>query len=389
MNAQSREENRAVTGSVVNPSAVRTKSVDVRSGSVRVFDRADPFNLDLGGTLQAVDVAYETYGKLNDDGTNGILVCHALTGNAHAADVDPAARRNGAEGWWNGLIGPGKAFDTDRYCVICSNILGSCYGTTGPTALNPTTGRPYRSSFPPITVRDMVRVQHALLSRLGIRHLVAVAGGSLGGMQVLEWAIMYPQLVASIIPIGTAAQHSSWCIGLNQAARAAITNDPGWLNGEYDEQPVRGLGLARMIAMISYRSRASFEERFGRKLQEPDGAGSKEEFQIESYLRYQGEKLVRRFDANCYMTITEAMDRHDVARGRGTVADVLGSIRSRALCIGIDSDVLYPTGEQKDIAGKMPGARYSEIRSIHGHDAFLIEYDQLNESIGTFLESVT
>lgn len=377
--------------SVLHSGQSMSTSTRSRSNIVTVFDERRPCTLELGGKLQRVDVAYETYGTLNAEGTNAILVCHALTGNAHAANLPPY--QNGQEGWWDGVIGPGKGFDTDRYCVISSNFLGSCYGTTGPTSTNPETGRAYGPDFPAITVRDMVRVQHELLTSLGVRQLVGVAGGSLGGMQVLEWALLYPGMVRSILPIATAARHSSWCIALNEAARLAITNDPSWKGGRYKEQPAKGLALARMVAMVTYRSAASFQQRFGREVQPestipqfPNPFGNERPlFKIENYLRYQGRKLVDRFDANSYLTITRAMDLHDVSSGRGILEDVLGQIKARTLCVGIDSDILYPVGEQVELAQLIPGARYEEIRSPHGHDAFLIEFGKMNSLIREFL----
>lgn len=360
-----------------------------------VFTPSRPLALDCGLNLAPVTVAYETYGTLNTEGTNAILVCHALTGNAHASslsNVNDANNQPQQAGWWEAAIGPGKAFDTNKYFVVCSNFLGSCYGTTGPTSVNTKTGKQYRLDFPQMTVRDMVRVQFELLKQLGVRRLVTLAGGSLGGMQVLEWALMYPEFMQSIIPIGTAARHSAWGIGLNEAARLAIMNDPQWQHGHYIEQPAHGLALARMIAMISYRSAASFGKKFERNAQTEefdDLFEAKDDlFQIEGYLRYQGKKLVERFDANTYIYITRAMDSHDVTKNRGTLQDILGAINAKTLCIGINSDVLYPANEQQEIASLIPQARYAVIDSIHGHDAFLIEFDQMNKLIEPFLSSI-
>jgi homoserine O-acetyltransferase len=362
---------------------------------VRLYSEQNPLQMELGGRLGPVDVAYETYGTLNADRTNAILICHALTGNAHAAGLAMAGpwSSSGQLGWWDGVIGPSKAFDTEKYFVVCSNFLGSCYGTTGPTSENPKMGKPYRLAFPQMTVRDMVKVQHELMSHLGVRRLVTISGGSLGGMQALEWALMYPKMVDSIIPIATASKHSAWCIGLNEASRLAILNDPSWNHGEYEAQPAKGLALARMVAIISYRSRNSFETRFGRKqsapraqsLWESQFPGDESLFDVEQYLRYQGKKLVDRFDAATYIYITRAMDLHDVSRNRGELKAVLGSIKARALCVGINSDVLYPVEEQTELASSIPLAEYMEIDSPHGHDAFLIEFDQLNHLIRDFL----
>ncbi len=317
--------------------------------SERLFHEDHPFILESGIKLGPVDVAYETYGTLNDRGTNAILVCHALTGNAHAAGVDA----RGQSGWWNEIIGEGKGIDTGKYFVVCSNFLGSCYGTTGPTSIDPATSNPYGQSFPDFTVRDMMNVQHHLVEHLGIQRLAAVVGGSLGGMQALEWGVMYPGEVDAVIPMATAARHSAWCIALNEVARTAIKNDPGWVNGNAHWNPDRGLALARMIAMISYRSRESFDQRFGREQSHHNG-DVESLFEVERYLRYQGEKLVARFDAATYVGITRAMDHHDIGRNRGNYRDALHSICARALCVGIDSDILYPAAEQREIAAHIP-----------------------------------
>ena len=361
-----------------------------RNGAI--VAQREPFALESGAVLPRLEIAYTVRGRLNAERTNAILVCHALTGNAHASD----ARLQSGEtipGWFNGVIGPALGLDTDRFFVICSNILGSCYGTTGPTSVDPATGAPYRMRFPQMTVRDMVRVQKLLLDTLGVRALVTVIGGSLGGMQALEWALMYPEMVGSIVPIATAAAHSAWCIGISEAQRLAIINDPAWQGGNYGAQPERGLAIARSIAMISYRSRGSFGDRFDRQgIASGDGHERVRvfdeiplSFAVQSYLRYQGQKLADRFDANTYIYLTRAMDIHDVSAGRGSLKDVLGGVKARVLSIGISSDVLYPPPEQKGIASAIPGAAYVELDSPHGHDAFLIEFDKMNALLRDFL----
>lgn len=347
----------------------------VRTQCAELFNEQHPLDLESGAQLAPVHVAYETYGTLDNDGTNAILICHALTANAHAAGKHSAIEK--ASGWWDPLIGPGRAFDTDRYFVVCPNILGSCYGTTGPASLNPLTGELYRLDFPEFTVRDIVAVQKRLLDFLGVRQLVTISGSSLGGMQVLEWPLIYPKFCQSIIPISTAAQQTALCIALNTAARTSIINDPDWNQGNYDRQPAKGLSLARMIGMISYRSGVEFKSRFGN-----------DRYQIESYLRYQGEKLVLRFDANTYLYLTLAMDSHDIMRGRDTLANVLAEISCPVCCIGFSSDARYPISDQQEFVDYIPNAELHVLDSIHGHDSFLIEFEAMSEVIGKFLRSV-
>lgn len=359
--------------------------------------------LQAGGKLSDIRVAYQTYGKMNTDGSNAILLCHALTGNAHAAgfldseEHDSYSRYDllgaysaiskGRAGWWDGLVGPGCAFDTDKYFVVCSNILGSCYGTTGPASIDPATGKNRGRDFPVITVRDMVRLEHELILSLGIKSIHSVAGGSLGGMQALEWAVLYPDMVRSIIPIASAVKNSAWGIALNQAGKSAIIMDPGFLDGNYSERPFKGLEIARQMAMISYRSQESYEKKFGRERTSPYGNyfDISNKFQIQNYLEYQGRKLALRYDPNCYLRISDATDLFDLSEGRGDIESVLSSIKARSLFIGISSDVLYPAAEIRKSAAMVPGSAYAEIDSIFGHDAFLIEFGQLERMIKSFL----
>lgn len=342
-------------------------------------------SLSGGAHLPEVDVAYEQYGLLSAYGDNAVLVCHALTGSARAA---------GDQGWWDPLIGPRAAFDTNRYAVFCSNILGSCYGTTGPASEDVLRGRPYGGHFPRISVGDMVKVQRGMMAQIGVKSLVTAAGGSLGGLQVLEWAAQAPEMLRSIVPVATGLAHSAWNIAFNETARQAIRQDPNWLGGDYLQHgvaPGAGLSLARMIAMISYRSAASFEDRFGRQRpsSEEDHDG---DYDVESYLHHQGRRLIERFDANCYLRITEAMDDFDVGHGRGGAVAALKGFTGPALVLAIESDVLYPPWQQHLIANALRengnGVTYGEIRSIHGHDAFLMEWDQLEAHIGSFMASV-
>ena len=324
--------------------------------------------LELGGVLPGVRIAYRTWGELDAAGANCVVVCHALTGSADA------------DRWWTGMFGPGRAFDPAHDFVVCSNILGSCYGTSGPTSLEPATGQPWLGDFPSVTIRDMVRAQRELLRALGVKRVRLVVGGSLGGMQVLEWALLFPDMVEAIVPIATSARHSAWAIGLSEAQRQAVYADPRWRGGRYDpaHPPAAGLAAARMMAMCTYRHMASFEERFGRRLQGQDL------FAMESYLRYQGEQLVERFDAATYVALTRAMDTHDLGRTRGDLDEVLRSIRAAALVVSIDSDVLYLPEEQEVIARGIPGARLVRLGSRDGHDAFLIDVDWLSQRVAEF-----
>lgn len=325
-----------------------------------------PFALENGASLPEVQVAFRTWGRLAPDGGNAVLVCHALTGSADA-DV-----------WWRGLFGPGKALDPERDFIVCSNVLAGCYGTSGPIQPHPEDGEPWGSRFPVVTIRDMVQLQARLLDHLGVARVRLALGPSLGGMQVLEWAAMYPERVGAMAPIGVSGRHSAWCIAIGESQRRAIFLDPDWRDGRYppDRPPRHGLAVARMMAMCSYRSWDNFEARFGRKTQDWDG-----EFAVSSYLNYQGEKLYRRFDANTYVRLTQAMDSHDLGRGRGNYEAVLGGLALPALVVSVDSDVLYPPHEQADLARLLPAARYEVLHTPAGHDGFLIETESLSDMV--------
>jgi homoserine O-acetyltransferase len=355
-----------------------------------------PFVLEGGGMLRDVTLAYETWGELNPAGDNAILVCHALTGDSHAAGE--LGNGHPTPGWWDVLIGPGKPIDTDRWFVVCVNVLGGCQGTTGPASAHPDDGLPYGSRYPVVTIRDMVRSQAVLANQLGIPRWLAVIGGSMGGMQVLEWGVMFPERVASIVPIATTLAASAQQIAWWSTGRRMIRLDPRWRAGDYydaepGEGPSEGLAMARMVSQITFRSDDLFTDRFGREVVEPiEGFELWQRFQVERYLEYHGEKLARRFDANSYLLLTKAMDLHDLARARGSMDDAVRRITAPTLVMGVDSDFLYPTHQQQDIAGALLGngvdVQYLEITSPHGHDGFLLEHEQVGGALHDFLIDV-
>ncbi len=352
-----------------------------------------PFSLESGALLSPVTLTYEIYGRLNADRSNAILICHALSGSAHAAGYhsldDPKP------GWWDDCIGPGKAFDTNQFFVICSNVLGSCYGSSGPTTRNPDTGRPYGLSFPVVTIGDMVRAQVCLLDHLGIERLLAVAGGSMGGMQVLEWAANHPERVQAAIPIATTARHSPMLIAFSEVGRQAIYADPAWRQGDYYDQahkPDAGLAVARMVGHITYLSDESMQQKFGRRLraQEKYGYEFQTEFEVESYLKYNGSKFTERFDANSYLYVTKAMDYFDLSRPSGVLAAAFSrSADLKFLIITFTSDWLYPSYHGKELVRALHAVgadvTYLDIESSWGHDAFLLEVETMTGLLQSFL----
>jgi homoserine O-acetyltransferase/O-succinyltransferase len=331
-----------------------------------------PFATEEGFVFSQTEVEFMTWGELNAGRDNAVVICHALTGNA-AADQ-----------WFSGLFVPDGVLARGDYFIICANVLGSCYGTTGPVSINPDTGKRWGGDFPRVSIRDMVNLQRRLLDHLGVKSVEFVIGGSMGGMQALEFGIM-DERIKAIVPIAMGKAHSPWAIGISEAQRRAIYSDPNWQGGHYTNgsQPVDGISAARMMAMITYRTADLFNERFGRNPQNGQNI-----FQVESYLNYQGQKLAVRFDAVTYVRLTQAMDTHDIARGRGTYQDVLGKVNIPAMIVGIDSDVLYPVKEQMELASLLPYGQYAAIRSQYGHDAFLIEFQQLQDLLGSFTEYV-
>lgn len=361
------------------------------SDQIRRFTLDSGISLDSGGHLAPLNVGFETWGQLNKGKTNAVLICHALTGDQYVAGPNPVS---GRAAWWDNLVGPGKIIDTDRYFVICSNVLGGCLGTSGPASLAPS-GTPYGITFPVITIGDMVRAQAALIDSFGIECLFAVIGGSMGGMQVLEWIASRPQRVFAALPIATAARHSAQNIAFHEVGRQAIMADPDWCNGAYlahDTRPVKGLAVARMAAHITYLSDAALHRKFGRRLQDRDALtfGFDADFQIESYLRYQGNSFVDRFDANSYLYITRAMDYFDLAAGfEGRLADAFMAFKGKACVVSFSSDWHYPPADSRHITRAMIGAGIEvsafEVETDKGHDAFLLDEPDFHNAMAGFL----
>ncbi|MGI5939329.1 MAG: homoserine O-acetyltransferase MetX [Thermoleophilia bacterium] len=352
--------------------------------------------LDSGIILEPVTIAYETYGRLNEWRDNAVLVLHALSGDAHAAGYYPGEAK---PGWWETMIGPGKGLDTDRYFVISSNVIGGCKGSTGPNAIDPATGREYGLRFPVITVADMVRAQKLLLDHLQIERLLAVCGGSMGGMQALQWAVAYPEMVASCIAIASTPKHSPMQIAFNEVGRQAIMGDHNWKGGDYyqGDTPDSGLAVARMIGHITYLSDESMHKRFGRRLRDKVELGYDftMDFEVESYLHHQGEVFTRRFDANTYLYITKALDYFDLTNGRGVLAEAFRDLPEdmRFLLIAFSSDWLYPPYQSKEIVRALKGngleCSYLEMQSSYGHDAFLLENKEMSRVVWHFMDSTT
>ncbi len=363
---------------------VETKSVELCPEGLQ---------LESGVSLAPITIAYETYGKLNEDRDNAIMVCHALSGGAHAAGWHQGDKK---PGWWDVMVGPGKGLDTDRYFVVCSNVLGGCYGSTGPASISPLTGSPYGLRFPLVTIRDMVTVQRHLLNFLGVRSLLTVTGGSMGGMQALQWAVSYPELVRSVIAIATTHRHSAQQIAFNEVARQAVMSDPAWNHGDYyeTEGPRLGLAVARMVGHITYLSDLGMEQKFGRRLRNRErfGYDFSLDFEVESYLRHQGQSFVERFDANSLLYITKALDYFDIANGQGSLSKAFRETRASFLLLAFTSDWLYPPHQLKEVAQAIrrlgKDATYCEIKSDYGHDAFLLEHQVQAPMIRSFLERV-
>ena len=363
-------------------------------GGVMRFPETLPLRLESGGQLLGLEIAYETYGQLTEARTNAVLVCHALTGDQYVASPHPIT---GKPGWWTQLIGPGKPLDPSRYFIICTNVIGGCMGSTGPSSINPATGQPWGLTFPVITIGDMVRAQTMLIDQLGIESLFAVVGGSMGGMQALQWASDYPERVFSAICVASAPRHTAQNIAFNEVGRQAIMADPDWRGGDYARlgtRPEKGLAVARMAAHITYLSEAALQRKFGREFKK-DGVswGFDADFQIESYLRHQGASFVDRFDANSYLYITRALDYFDLAASHGGIlGEAFRKARHVRFCVlSFTSDWLYPTTESRDIVRALnaAGARASfvEIESDKGHDAFLLHEPIMEAALGGFLSS--
>ena len=367
---------------------------DTPTSPVARFGADEPLQLDAGLALAPWQIAYQTYGRLNAERSNAILLCHALTGDQHAANAHPLT---GKPGWWTSLVGPGKPIDTDRFFVIAANVVGSCMGTTGPASINPATGEPWALDFPLVTIRDMVRAQAMLIDRLGIASLFGVVGGSMGGMQVLQWAASYPERVFAAMPIATGARHSAQNIAFHEAGRQAVMADPDWRRGRYLEEgtrPRKGLAVARMGAHITYLSEGALHRKFGRAFQGRDAPtfSFDADFQIESYLRYQGISFVERFDANSYLYVTRAMDYFDLAEEHGGVlAKAFRGSRSRFCVMSFTSDWLFPTTDSRAIVHALNagGAQvgFVEIESDKGHDAFLLDEPAMFAAARGFIDA--
>ena len=350
----------------------------------------EELTLESGEKIGPITLAYETYGKLNKDKSNAVLVLHALSGDAHVAGLG----EDESSGWWDNLIGSGKGIDTNKYFVICSNVVGGCKGSTGPSSINPKTTKPYGLSFPIITIGDMVQAQWCLIEHLGITKLLAVVGGSMGGMQVLQWMVSYPDKIRSAIPIATTLKHTPQQIAFNEVGRQAIMADPHWRKGNYytSKPPAKGLAVARMIGHITYMSDTSMAEKFGRKTRaDKEPFKFSADFEVEGYLRYRGDNFVKRFDANSYLYITKAIDYFNILNGH-SLGSVFKGLKAKVLVLAFKSDWLYPAYQSQEIvkACKLAGvdASYCEINSTYGHDSFLLEIEQEAQLISHFLYGV-